>query len=358
MQEIKDTLKSLGTQMQHSSGTHRDALRERLASISGDARQVAQRPFVWKRFAWGGLGGAFALVAVIAVLNTRVTQEYRGFSPYEDVVLSSALSVGGEIDAYDVSVSGPEEMTVRFTGDADTSADAVIDYEQDHGAMLAQTVNISLLTEHEDAVATIAKLISSLDGHLVSLHDQETFGSISGSIPTGHLSLFYDGLRDLVKNDAFLEKTLVGDSMIPQILDVESRISALQTSQSDVEAQLQAAKTSEEKAKLQQRLDSLTTQIANAENDRQSLEDRADYVDVAVSVDRLPSLWRVHGTYELREIIAGYEQPNVWQKVEINVLEVFFVGLEVLSATFWIVIPVAVWGVVLWRRRKLLREVA
>jgi hypothetical protein len=346
MQEIKHALKNLGKHFQTTRSTHQDVLRAKLR-MNEDTVYVVPVRRSWLPVFSFGLAGTLLLVFVV-----KSSYEYRTVPIPEYDEYSYSDSFAEAADVAGVSIRSPQPQNSK------SNTQEIIDYEQDNGDMLEETVTVSMLTKEDDVAATVSALFASLGGHLSSIRDNDEYATISGSIPAERLSFFYDQLDDLVENDDYIEKNIVGESIVAQAVDVADRLQALRDSEAEITKQLEAATTDEQKNMLQESLGTLSAEIEELTKELDMFKDRVEYVEVTVSVEQIPSLWQVEGSYELRQVIAGYETPNLWQRMVINVLTVFLVGLEVLSATFWVLIPLAVFGFVILRRRRLLRELA
>lgn len=368
MQQVKNIFKKIGQHFQVPKSSHQEELRQRLLAMHADEQEVPLRLFSWMPLLSTGVVGVVCLMLVVRLSdrpsavsehdNDRVTS----YSSVADEFLdfaglsgSSFVSPGDDRDASDLVAV---DITTRVPQPEATKSNtgAIVDYEDEYGDMLEEWVAISLLTEKGDASETVSALFASLSGHLSSIRINKDRSFISGSIPASRLNFFYEQLYGLVKSDAFIEKSMQGESITPDALNLAERMEALRAAEADATERLQAATTEEEKKIWQESLATISEEIDELAGEQDVLEDRVKYVEVSVSIEQLPSLWEVHSDHELREVIAGYDDPNVWQRIEINVLTVFVIALEMLSATFWILIPLVFIAWSIAKRRRLLRE--
>lgn len=367
MQEIKEQLKRLGEHLQKDQGDHQTLLRQKLQATQSDARVAFTKRFSWAPMFGLGIAGICVLVVAADFSERRVEiPEYAyensvtQFSMIADVSDATGLASdsGGLFDFGEEDIVIYDDESYQQPIRSKNNDGEIVDYENEYGAMLEQSVSIRMLTREDDASETVAALFASLGGHLTSIRDNEEFATITGSVPASRMSFFYDELDGLVKNEAFIEKNLRGDSVTEEALFLAEGLDALRTAEADVTAQLQVATTDEEKQRLQESLETISEEIASMMADQEALEDRVDFVTVSVSIEELPSIWEVENKYELHDVIAGFDDASLWQRVVINVLTVFLIVVELVSATFWILIPVLYFVIRRARRRRLLRELA
>lgn len=367
MQEIKESLKRFGEHLRKGRGDHQALLRQKLQALQTETSSVKLT-----RFSWGtmlGIGLAGICVFVVAgdfFHRSSASSEYahQGSvvalnSMTADVSDSAGLAAndGGLFDfveedlvIYDDEYRAPVDYTEK-SNDGD-----IVEYENEYGAMLEQSVSIRMLTREEDAFETVSALFASLGGHLTSLRNNEGYATIAGAIPASRMSFFYGELEGLVKNEAFIEKSLRGDSVTDEALFLSDALEAARVAEADLTEQLQAATTDEEKKRLQESLETLSEEIAFMTAEQEVLEDRVDFVTVSVSIEELPSIWDVESTEELHDVIAGFDDASLWQRMVINVLTVFLIAVELVSATFWFLIPILYFVIRGMRRRRLFRE--
>lgn len=365
MQEVKNTLKKIGEKMQGGNNVHKESLRQKLIALCPEESVMLPKRLTWfPVLSWGAVA-VIALVIGNAMYDRPVAipeyeqslTEYDSLEEYSMVSAlsdSAGLASGGSFfDDYDgADRTRPVEISINTAKDED-----IIEYEKDNGTMLEQSVNINMLTQEDDASETVAALFASLGGHLSSIRsNDDEYTTITGSIPASRMSFFYEQLDTFVKNDAFIEKTLRGDSVTSEAIDLAERGQALRDAEADITAQLQNATTDEQKKMLQESLETISDEMIQLTNEQGALADRVDYVTVSVSIEKLPSLWGVQNEYQLNEVIAGYESPTLWQGIVINVLTVFFIAIEFLSVTFWILIPLGIFILMYLRRSRMLRE--
>ncbi len=377
MQEIKNHLKNIGEKFRASNPSHQESLRQKLIAAKPQLVELPQRHFAWfPVLSWS------AAAVLIIVVGAKTLDRSVVSTSHQDLDSYSFEGRSGASDLGDVAVAGTTALgfdnkiadVLDDAGFADryaekTDADDIntqddtigdndiVDYEEEHGTMLEQSVDIDLYTREDDAAETVSALFASLGGHLASIrNNDDDYATISGSIPASRLSFFYEQLDALVKNDAFIKKTLRGDSVTSEAIDLANREQALRDAEADVTAQLQAAKTDAEKKQLQENLESISEDMIQLTREKDVLDDRVDYVTVSVTVEKLPSLWGVQSARQLEEVIAGFEDPNLGQRILINTCTVFFVIAEFLSATFWILIPLFILFFVIFKRKRTLRE--
>lgn len=370
MQEVKNHLKNMGKKLQGSSDAHKDALRKKLLALQPEETIVPSQRLAWfPVLSWG------AIAVVVLVIGTEFSQRPVVAPEYESsntayyiedhsLVADVSDSAGMVGDTGFVERAREEARTISIPygndglGGLETMKDDdIIDYEQDNGAMLEQSVNIRILTREDDASETVAALFASLGGHLSSIRsNDDEYATITGSIPASRMSFFYEQIDALVKNDAFIEKTLRGDSVTTEALDLADREEALRAAEISATEQLQAATTEEEKKRLQESLETISEEMVQLAEEQDLLDDRVDYVTVSVNIEKLPSLFGVQSEHQLNDVIAGFERPTLWQGILINVLTVFFIVVEFLSITFWILIPLAIFVLIHLKRRRVLKE--
>jgi membrane-associated protease RseP (regulator of RpoE activity) len=347
MQEVKNNLKKIGEKMRGSNDTHKESLRKKLIGLYPEGPvTLPGRPFWSPVFSWGAVA-VMALVIGGAVYDRPVTilKSEQSVTAYEaaDFFVEDASFIGR------ISIPRGE---IDVTKDVD-----IIEYEEDHGTMLEQSVNIRMLTREEDASKTVAALFTSLGGHLSSIRSRDDeYTAIKGSIPTSQIIFFYEQLDMFVKNDAFIEKTLRGDSVTSEAIDLAGRIQLLRDDEARITEQLQNATTDVQKKMLQEGLETISAEMIQLIDEQDALDDRIDYVTVSVNIEKLPSIWDVQNKHQLNDVIAGYESPTLWQGIVINVLTVFFIAIEFLSVTFWILIPLGIFILMHLRRRRVLHE--
>lgn len=371
MQEVKNHVKNIGKKLQGSGDAHKEALRKKLLALQPEEVTVPTKQLAWfPVLSWG----AVALVAI--VIGTKLSYQTTETPRYQE---SEVAEYDSQIDSFNdetglasdrglfdgVSASDTSLSVVPLPYGKDTPDEEqgtakdkdIVDYEQDNGTMLEQSVNIRILTKEDDASETVAALFASLGGHLSSIRsNDDEYATISGSIPASRMSFFYEQLDALVKNDAFIEKTVRGDSVTTEALDLAEREEALRAAEVSVTAQLQEAITEEEKKRLQESLETISKDMVQLAEEQDLLDDRVDYVTVSVSIEKLPSLFGVQNEYQLNDVIAGFERPTLWQGILINVLTVFFIAIEFLSVTFWILIPLTIFILIRLKRRRMLTE--
>lgn len=348
----------MGSLLQNPSGNQRAQLRAMLEAAHPE--EVKEyKAFPWESiFSWGALACAVFLMGGISLSQRTSGGSGMGVVTYasqaSDGALSSAIT-SFEYDMYAEDAAAPLEM--RTVKSSESNAGSVIDYEMEHGTSLEQSLSVSLLTQQDHAAQTVADLIASLGGHLESIRVRdEASSSVFGSVPAERMSLFLDGLQDLVKSDAFIVTDLQGQSLTSDVLDLEARMQSLRDTEASVTEQLHAAKTDAEKKKLEQSLKTLLEEIASLTQDQDSLASRGDYVSVSVDIEQLAGFWGIHDTYELREYLVGYDRASIFEEAEISVLDFFFTVVKFVSVTFWILIPCMVGVGMYWKKKRLLRS--
>lgn len=365
MQEVKNNLKKIGEKIRGSNDTHKASLRQKLLALHPEESAVLPRRLAWfPVLSWGAVA-VVALVIGNAMYDRPVPMpeyqqsakesEFTEYSMVVDALSDSAgLASGGSFfDDYDgADRTRPVEMSTNTAKDDD-----IVEYEKDNGTMLEQSVNINMLTQEDDASETVAALFASLGGYLSSIRsNDDEYTTITGSIPASRMSFFYEQLDTFVKNAAFIEKTLRGDSVTSEAIDLAEREQALRDAEADVTEQLKNATTDEQKKMLQESLETISDEMFQITDEQDALDDRVDYVTVSVGIEKLPSIWGMQNGHQLNDVIAGYESPTLWQRIVINVLTALFVAVEFLSVTFWILIPLGIFILIRLRRRRILRE--
>ncbi len=359
MQEVKNNLKKMGDKMRESNENHKGSLRQKLIALSPEEPAMLPKHFVWfPVLSWG------AIAVVAFVVGNAMYDRPISFYEYERSITKYGLGDSPMVSVfYDDSDVNNIAARDSYGDDAlvreseTTKGQEIVDYEEDNGAMLEQSVSMSILTQEDDVSETIAALFASLGGHLSSIRsNDDEYATITGSIPVSRISFFYEQLDTFVKNDAFIEKTLSGDSVTSEAIDLAKREQALRDAEAEITEQLKNAKTDEQKKMLQESLETISDEMIQLTDEQDALNDRVDYVTVSVSIEKLPSMWGIQSEYQLNDVIAGYESPTLWQGIIINVLTVFFIAIEFLSVTFWILIPLGIFVLMRLKRRRILNE--
>lgn len=365
MQEVKNNLKKIGENMRASHDAHKESLRHRLTALHPEEPVLLPKRLTWfPVLSWGAVV-VIALVIGNAMYDRSAAYDTSvSFNIIDNSLVDERDGMGAVSEAADMVTGGwfadGSEMIASYPPGVknDVTHEDIVDYEEDNGAMLEQSVNISMLTQEDDASETVVALFASLGGHLSSIHsNDDNFTTITGSIPVSRMSLFYEQLDMLVKSDAFIEKIVQGDSVIREAIDIAQREQDLRDVEAEMTEQLQRAETTDEQKKvLRQSLELISDEMIELTRERDALDNRVDYVTVSVTIEELPSIWGVQNTHQLNDVIAGYESPTLWQKILINVLTVFFIAVEFFSLTFWILIPLGIFFIVHFRRRRVFRE--
>lgn len=356
--------------MRGSNDAHKDSLRQKLLALQPEEAAMLPKRFGWfPVFSWGAIALVVIIIGSEFYQRPVATPEYQPSGTayhIEDYSLNDVSDSAGMasdeslfdgFDAEDLSVSIPYGDDGLGGESERTKDNDIIDYEEDNGPMLEQSVNVRMLTQEDDASETVAALFASLGGHLASIRsNDDEYATITGSIPASRMSFFYEQIDALVKNGAFIEKTLRGDSVTTEALDLADREEALRAAEVSVTEQLQAATTEEQKKKLQESLETISEEMVQLTEEQEALNDRVDYVTVSVSIEKLPSLFGVQNEYQLTDVIAGFESPTLWQGIVINILTVFFIAVQFLSVTFWILIPLGIFVLMRLKRRRILNE--
>lgn len=360
MQHIKEILKKLGKNIQESNAPHQALLRNKLIAEHASAAVPTRSSFSWMPKLAFGVG---ALVFVVA--GNSAYQSFSGYNRH-DVTLSSAgvysYAETGYEDMQELGANADsrsmydDEIAYDLRKKPESDAD-IIAYEDEYGALMQQSVLVGIRTQEKEAPETVMQLFSSLGGYVSSFRiTTDIYATVSGSIPAEQIAFFYEQLDTLVKNDAFIEKHMQGDSLTQSLVSIEKREEARSIAEAEIRETWESA-TEKERVALQKTLDALEENRKALEEEKSALIDQGEYVTVSVNIETLPTLLHVQDKDELIKVISGYqEQPTIFERAMINALSIFFVLVELVSATFWIILPLG--GVWMWyvRRKKVLRE--
>ncbi|MFA5945284.1 MAG: DUF4349 domain-containing protein [Patescibacteria group bacterium] len=347
MTEAKETMKAFGKVLRSINPKHQTALRRLLSQrLPQESTPRKTIPFRHLFFL-----GAWSMTALLLVLITRPNSPSNIVTPAisqpreyaEDTLTLTAGVTGGSplADKLDQTASA------IFPG----NGDVIVNYEDTQGSMLETTTRLNIMTTEKDAPANIIMLFSSLGGH-VSTVATRTAGwqTITGFVPSKSYPTLKDNVRNMVRGNRYMSETLQADDLIPQAINIESNIADATASIDALNKQLLEARDEALKTSLNRQLTSLETKLERYHKSLTALHDRVDFMTVTIGINEIPAFWKVKTADDLQNLVAGFEEPSVFQQCWINVLTVFFRLLQVLSVTFWLFIPLGIW--LLARKRE------
>ena len=360
MINTKDILKDLGERLRGSNESHRVRLRAQLAELAPN------RPLPLDKRRLGGVvtwltfsTGVMAMLAIVIATHERPVA-YVNTPPLDLVILDDDQEFyagQGRLDSEPNAVVTEERDQLPRKSVAATRG--VVDYEQDHGSMLEKTTTINLMTREDDAVGKVESLFTSVGGHLsgISNYGAGQPSVLTGEVPADSYFLFREQLHGFVRADRYITESLNAQDLIPSAIEIDENLVGVQVSIDELSQQIKDTKDEGKKTKLQAELDKLESQKTNLEKSRANLTDRADYVRVSVGVYDLPTLWQVDANqYEIQRVIAGFGTQSFPVQAWGNVLMVFFWAIQLLSVTFWLIIPLVIWLALRRRQRKTWKE--
>jgi regulator of replication initiation timing len=234
----------------------------------------------------------------------------------------------------------------------------VIDYENEHGAMLEKTTRISLLTTEDDTVDQVEQLFTSLGGHIssISTYDMTQPVSFTGIVPADSYFMFRQELHDLVSADKYFSEVLNATDLIPSAITLDEQVTKTTEEIASLRKQIAESTDQNQKMSLERQLKNRETQLDSLQESREGLDSRVAYTNVTVMVDEIPGFWETREGPDLRRLVTGFGMPSYFQQIWINILMMCFWVLEIMSYAMWLVIPLMVWLVYRRRQRLAWRE--
>lgn len=202
MQEVKNNLKKIGEKMRTSNDAHKESLRHKLAARYPEESVVLPKRLTWfPVLSWGAVA-VVALVIGNAMYDRPVV--YDNSAPFtftENSLVDERDEMGAVSEATamvsDEWFADGSEMIASYPPGvkADVAHEDIVDYEEDNGTMLEQSVNIRMLTQEDNASETVTALFASLGGYVSSLRsNDEKYITIIGSVPASRMSFFTNSL--------------------------------------------------------------------------------------------------------------------------------------------------------------------
>jgi molybdopterin converting factor small subunit len=357
----KDTLKELGDAVRSSNSGYQAMLRARLESKANDLA-VTAAPKYWFRPLFLTTSAFAALILVVVTWpKPPADVVYSPGTPPSSIIDTNGL-LEESLDTTGALGSGRTETSdidYFYAAPSSISKGEIIDYENENGPMLATSTTITLWSTDSGLVTEVQELFSSLGGHVSSIQTysitQPT--TLTGLVPADSYFMFREQLRELAKHDKYLAEVLNATDLIPSAITLDESIAEVTEAIEVLKAEIAKTENKDTLAALRAQLSQRETQLENLRESREGLDGQVEYVSVSVAVTEIASFWETREVYDLHRLVAGIEHPvSLTQRALINVLIVCFYALQVLSVTFWLLIPLAIWLISRRRQRRVWKE--
>lgn len=353
--QVKKSLKRLGHIVRSSGDEHQEMLRKQLQIQAESLRSEKGNSRKWSKW-------VFAPVIALATLTLFIATNRQVDEPtyYE---LAEGERGGVQISPGMVDVSDSASLSTTSTfydrflrnlGNNDVSLGDQMAYRDEYGNLLEQDLSAHILSSDEDIHREIDRLFALFDGYTTSINDTSSnVRIIQGNIPAQMKDLFIDELTELVKNEHFINTELDAQTRISDIVVIDEKIDEVTVAITDLESQIQNVKTDEERADLNQKLQDLKNYLEERERVKAEILNRVDLIDVTLKIERIPSWMQASEFDALEQSMLGFKNASLFQQLWLNTLFILLKMMQVLSYTFWFIIPLAIWLYRKWRLNTL-----
>jgi len=300
----KARLQNIGATLRSSNPNHQSSLRAQL--ISPAPVHVKTSPRNWKWFL-APMGGVLAVFVLIVVAN-QVRQPQMIDTYYDDVLVSDVSNTLGDASGLsgETGLSSGRSYIPSMPWKRNVSKNEIAEYQDTYGTSLEENRQYRVLTKDLDDKENVQDLFTLYEGSVERVSDTVNRFNIVVTIPQTDIERFQDRIQDLASKDKYFS---INGAGVSRTLD------------------LMRAPTDEA---------------------RQKIQDDVDYVDVIVTLEKMPSLWST-SSYDVKRVIAGYSDPGLFQSILIMFVFMTSMAIVFLTATFWFIIPLGYW---IWRRKK------
>lgn len=173
------------------------------------------------------------------------------------------------------SAAAPESVMLTANGAFDT---AIPDKEYSKKIVKNGNINVEVenLTTSEDIVS---KWVTKYEGYISNTYSTKTLISITAKIPTAK---FDEAMNEVGTFGKVVNRSIYTDDVTDQYYDLETRLKNRKILQSKLQDYLKSAKDISELLKIENQLNSVTSEIESMESQFKNLNTRIDYATINV----------------------------------------------------------------------------